>query len=815
MLWFFKKKESDPDAEAFELYRTDFGIFQPRRFPDHREESFACRLKHRALVFEILKKNHFAWIPSDQHQYRDFYLEANVSFADTNGHSACGFIFRFVNNENFYYFLISDNGMFRLDVLFNGHPLKLIEWTPSPYIRAEECELRIIAHGGHFSFYAGNEWIAEIDDEKLSSGKIGIAGQNYDETELATFRITHLLLESRPLEVERAFYRWTRYIPVELSSRLTLARTLLAMGNYTAAAVEVKKVLKHDESNQDALMLFALATVNLKVYDQALWALEKLLSLNPQHREAVFEKANVLYLSNEFLKARDFLRSVIADFPEASTLWNLLGNCEHALGNWKNACAAYREAAEQEPTVSLFFINHARMLEKSGRPEEALCAYLKAAHILFREEAYDDLSLIMPRITCLDHGNAEVLGFEAKMLFHENKRNEAKPLLEKLVGENTADSAHHSLLALVLIDEGKREEALAHLEKAALLEPGYTLYWWRLAESKRLLGKDYSEELEKAFGLGPDDPWVNNLYGLFYSDKGEFERALPFLVKAHEKAGNDVDIIINLSKALLNLGRTDESRSLIEEALALHDDARLYNHRGNCAAREHDYGRAVAEYEKALKLAPDNPLFLENCAASCIEADMITRAEELLVKLLDRRPSSSVYNLLGNLSVIRMEYLRAELCYNEALLLSPESGEIALNLAALSMERSQYVKAKELIARVLKKEGTNARALLVREELRKRFEIPIHCALCGREWWVWRDIPAREVGKIHGEPPKESPAGKCPQCGKVYCIACAEEHLKNKRFVCRTCGKALKLSDNYLKHLVVEYLALQNREEQN
>jgi hypothetical protein len=56
-----------------------------------------------------------------------------------------------------------------------------------------------------------------------------------------------------------------------------------------------------------------------------------------------------------------------------------------------------------------------------------------------------------------------------------------------------------------------------------------------------------------------------------------------------------------------------------------------------------------------------------------------------------------------------------------------------------------------------------------------------------------------------GEPPRESPAGECPDCGRVYCIECAMEGLEDGRFRCLECKTPLKLRNDHLKYLVNRY----------
>ncbi|MEI6876393.1 MAG: hypothetical protein WCL50_14835, partial [Spirochaetota bacterium] len=59
---------------------------------------------------------------------------------------------------------------------------------------------------------------------------------------------------------------------------------------------------------------------------------------------------------------------------------------------------------------------------------------------------------------------------------------------------------------------------------------------------------------------------------------------------------------------------------------------------------------------------------------------------------------------------------------------------------------------------------------------------------------------------VRGMPPDEAPAGACPSCGKIFCIACRKESLVENRFTCPDCGENLKLSDNKLRWLVREAL---------
>ncbi len=812
MFGLFRKKEIDPDRHMFERWETRFGLLQKRRFRDENGDGYTAYRKNKTYRLELYRKNMFAWVVNNYFKYSDFVLAADTEFHPENGHSSIGVIFRYINNENFYSFFVARNGTFRFDVLFNGNPIHLIEWTESPFIKPESNEIMIVARGANFSFYADNEWLAEYEDDTLNMGRIGLAAQNYNQKAGAVFIIHGLAIDSRSLEVEKAYYRWNNFIPAHPEQRIAYAKTLFSGGNFQAAAVQFKKAFKHKAPAADESFFLAECLLNLELYRDALTELENCLKFDPAHTQARLEKANLLYLLNNFIEARDYIGTIIDEFPQNAVLNNVLGNCEYSLGNYGAAYKSYNRAIELDKEVPQFYVNAARCAEKTAEKDDALELYLKAARLFFATENYLDLTLILPRITALDAVNEEVKSIQAKVLYHEGKTDEARRIFYELVQNGYRDSTAFFLLGLILIAEDNREEARTYLKQATELEPGFALYWFRLAETEYLLGLDPLPVLKKAYDLDQEDVWINNLYGQVYRAKNQFVRAEEFMNKAYAKAPLERDIIINLSDVLFHKGNAQKAYELVENGLAeLGDDPALLNHRANLLAEEERFTEAAELYEKVLALEPENPVYMENCAAACIESDRIARADELLVKLVDLAPSASVYNKLGNVALIRGEYKRAELCYNEGLALEPDNSEIKTNLASVYADRLEYEKAKRLLQEVLEADKNAKRAEKLFQVLRGRFEKQLRCASCKRTWWVPKDLPVQEAIKLFGEPPHDSPAGKCNKCGKIYCIGCASGHVRDKRFVCPDCGEFLKLSDDHLRYLVMQYVAKVNK----
>ncbi len=848
MLWFLRPRPA-PDARIEERWGTRFGWLERGRLEEEDTPAFATRKKGGRFTLELKRRNLFAWSVSRLYRYRDFVLATRFRLEAGNGQSAAGIVFRYIDEENFYYFLVSSRGSFRLDAVVNGHPAALIEWTECPFLKAEEIELRAIARGDHFSFYAAEEWLAEIEDERLGEGTLGLAAQNFDERDRAVYEFQELQVDSRPVEVEKAFERWVRVLPADPACRMALGRTFFAMGRYNLAAVQVRRALRQGRALRQERALppdplhpqraaaaddrFFLGEILLRLglHEEALAAFEACLRLAPGRQEALLEKANLLYLMGRHLEAREAARQVLPHFERNPVLVNLLGNVEYALGNWEPALAAYRSAAALEPESGLFRLHAARSLERLGRAEEALAAYLEAARLLFRQEELADLELILARLKKLDAQNPEVLAIEARLLFRDGKLEEAERIFSRLIEAGTDDSAVHFLHGLVLAGRGERREAAGHLAAACRLEPAYPLYWLRLAENLHLLGEDPHEALGNAIRLAPGDPWVNNLLGMVRLEAGRLEEAGEALRKALEAAPGEADILINYSEYLDRAGQRDRALEILAEAAGAPSaaaapaaaaalapsaavaalgtsaaQAALANHRGNLLARAGRTAEAVRDYERAVRLEPDNPRYAENCAGACIELDMILRAEELLGRLLERAPSPSVYGKVGNLAALKREHARAEAAYREGLRLDPGDRDLQLNLAALQLERNDYHQAKEAVGRLLAQDPGHAGGLRLLERIRARYETRLACDACGREWWTPREVPPQPAMSVRGEPPGEAPAGQCEACGRVYCVACAAEHLREGRFICPHDEKPLRFTDERLKYLLRGYL---------
>ncbi|MCF7928714.1 MAG: hypothetical protein K9L68_07055, partial [Spirochaetales bacterium] len=692
---FSRKPRLSPEDISWERWETSRFSGKDQRFEEAEGADYRAYYDPPVFRLELDREYQFAWVVDRWYRYRDFVLDAEIRFDTHQGECASGFLLRYLDDGNYYAFLVSNQGRFRFDVVMNGTLYPLIGWTETePVSRGDTgsdeqkeqneqkdrqlVNMRIVLRGNRCFFAADDQWLAELEDDSLDAGRIAFAGQNYGEGEGAGFTLQRILLESRPVEVEAEYQRMIQFAG-DPSRRIILARSLLAGGQSVSAAVQLKKAFAEQEPAAGEAFLLAEALFRSGLYSEALQAADLCLKKDPDYQDAKIEKANLLYLLNRF----EDLSGFFAENEELSRgnplMANLRGNNAFALGRYEEAARWYElaqapEEANELPSgfsVSVFSENEGGALIRIGRRQEALEAYLRAAQGYFTSQNYQDLRTLLTKIEQVDRGDPRAAAVRGKIAFLDGEYRSAREDLAK--GVELADAASAYLLGLIEEQTGHRREADFRYVQATQLDPEESLYFYRLAELR--FGEksaEFREPLEQARKLSPEDPWVLNLIGQDEYRRGSLLNAL----EAFRTAWNHVcaagpgsalpgredvtDILINYTALMAENASGEQALQIVDayllkaeaavqeaqeegeedqEACELAEDLiidpiRLLNHRGNLLADRNELERALSSYESAIRRNPADPLTLENCAAVCLRLDRYSRAEECLAVLL-------------------------------------------------------------------------------------------------------------------------------------------------------------------------------------
>ncbi len=230
MWWPFRKKKSLPEPESIvqEHWKTDFLKGRAAPFSEEEGEGYRVLITEKGLVFRMERKNLFAWVLSSPYRYRSFVLTVDIDLDPENEHAAAGVVFRYAGDGSCYYVMVSPEGMFRFDVLFNGTPRTLIPWTSwDAGGREHAVTLTVSAHGTFFTIFINDVWAGEVDDETIPAGFIGIAGQNYHTEDTAEFLFRSVEMESRNLAVEDFYDTRVKGDGIPWINRKNLSRRFL------------------------------------------------------------------------------------------------------------------------------------------------------------------------------------------------------------------------------------------------------------------------------------------------------------------------------------------------------------------------------------------------------------------------------------------------------------------------------------------------------------------------------------------------------------------------------------------------------------
>ncbi len=131
---------------------------------------------------------------------------------------------------------------------------------------------------------------------------------------------------------------------------------------------------------------------------------------------------------------------------------------------------------------------------------------------------------------------------------------------------------------------------------------------------------------------------------------------------------------------------TDE---LLKSFIARPDDTSSYHNLGNLRMEQHEYAKAIAAFEDALKLQPHNVSSLVNVALAYNMAGDNTLAEARLREAARWEPTNAAVQL--NLGMLLGEVGKveaAEKAFRSAFKADPKSGQAAFNLGVLVAEKA-------------------------------------------------------------------------------------------------------------------------------
>ncbi len=188
-------READPDfTDDFRRNDGTWGV--------KSDETSSIFYQRGAYHISVAVTNTVSWGTADL-DVSDFLVEVDAAHVAGALDNEMGVMFRQQDNDNFYVFMISSDGYYRLEKLVDGEWEQIIKWTASSAINTGEGSRNrfgVLAQGTKFRLFVNDVLIDEAEDDTFASGNIGLAVGSFGEAgiEIAFDNIDLWELEPAP-----------------------------------------------------------------------------------------------------------------------------------------------------------------------------------------------------------------------------------------------------------------------------------------------------------------------------------------------------------------------------------------------------------------------------------------------------------------------------------------------------------------------------------------------------------------------------------------------------------------------------------------
>jgi len=129
--------------------------------------------------------NYVAWAYALEPAVADYEVEIDTIHAAGPLDNNYGPLVRYqADTSDYYWFQISSDGYYSVDLYQKGEFVNLVAWEPSPAINqglSATNRVRVVCAGEQFRFYINGEHLVDVTDATLRGGTVGLAVGTFDE----------------------------------------------------------------------------------------------------------------------------------------------------------------------------------------------------------------------------------------------------------------------------------------------------------------------------------------------------------------------------------------------------------------------------------------------------------------------------------------------------------------------------------------------------------------------------------------------------------------------------------------------------------
>jgi tetratricopeptide (TPR) repeat protein len=350
-----------------------------------------------------------------------------------------------------------------------------------------------------------------------------------------------------------------------------------------------------------ALASHANAARDANDLEAALALYKSALTLQPGWKEGWWSLGTIQYDRSSYAEAAQAFQKVVTLAPKDGTAWAMLELCEFELRDQENALKHLENGMSLGITHDsqlryVILYHEAVLLEGKGMFQEAEETLDRVCSDgVQNREVAQALGMAQLRIRQPSSARAPDAALttgvgEAECLTAQNKFDEARQILDRLVNENPQVPNLHYAYGKLLPDLNESQPAVEQFEAEIKSQPGDVYSRLQIAAVKYRAdsagGLPYAEEAMK---LNPRLPFAHYLLGLLLLDTRNYDRAIQKLEIARQAIPREPSVYFALGAACAAAGRKLEAADARQAFLRLSREEA-----GGPAARFYDEGSSGA-----------------------------------------------------------------------------------------------------------------------------------------------------------------------------------------------------------------------------
>lgn len=508
--------------------------------------------------------------------------------------------------------------------------------------------------------------LAEIAGQR---GQLDVSVENYlglarsiPDPRVAERATQIAVFAKKDSEALEAAKLWTRYAPDDLEARQALAAMHIRHGQSDEAlhqlefvmsskegdskqklrmiagflsreedreaALEVmERLVAQSQNDPDAMFAYALLAVRAERYEKARQAMERVIALVPDDNQAILAYISILQKQDDTEGALHWLERLLEEKPEQFELRMVYARLlaeEKRFGQARTQFKIQEKAQPENPDVqyALGWLGvqtnnlaeaeaHFRELIESGRRVDEASYYL--GHIAESESDYTSALKWYRAI-----GSGEVY-FDAQIrialvLVQQGKAEEATRHLRSTKARDGEQQRRLVLAqAEMFSEQEKYAEAMDVYDQALKAGPDSDLLYSRAMLAEKMGKLDLLErDLRQILTKEPDNAQALNALGYTLADRTDrHQEAYSLIRRALQLRPNDFYILDSMGWVLYRLGRFDQAVTYLKRAKAQRDDPEVAAHLGEVLWVMGQKQEAKNVWENALKNNPGDQKLLE------------------------------------------------------------------------------------------------------------------------------------------------------------------------------------------------------------